>query len=255
MGPMASNRRQHPRVSAQGLAAHLRTAGGRIQCVVENISLGGLFVRTDRLQDVGAEISVDLVKPGWKRQLTLPARITSRVDALEGTLARRTPGMGIQFTQVDDVRHERLVSLLRELGASDEQDEITIPDEAVEAELRALDAGGPALPVHSVWQQVQMVEAAIESALEDSRPPPPGPLTLEPSLPQRVGPEPHPVSQLPGVADLAQENARLHLQLRGLVMQLSDAQQLVVERDAEIERLREELETIRAALARALKTV
>jgi hypothetical protein len=36
-------------------------------------------------------------------------------------------------------------------------------------------------------------------------------------------------------------------------MQLSDAQQLVVDRSAEIERLREELETARAALARALK--
>ena len=33
--------------------------------------MGGLFVRTDRLEEVGTEIFVDLVKPGWKRQLTL----------------------------------------------------------------------------------------------------------------------------------------------------------------------------------------
>ena len=243
MSSMGVNLRRHPRVPAQGLAAHLRSGRGRTVCVVENISLGGLFVRTDQLEEVGTDVSLDLVKPGWKKQLTLTARITSCVDALEQGSSRRSPGLGMQFTQVDEVRHERLVSLLRELGAPDEQAEITIPDDAVEAELRALDAGGPPVPVRAVWQQVQMVEAAIESALEDTTLPPPSPLPLEPTLPRRVTP----------AGDLAAENARLHLQLRGLVMQLSDAQQLVVDRGAEIERLREELETVRTALARALK--
>ena len=244
MSPMGVFVRKHPRVSAQGLAAHLRSGRGRTVCVVENISLGGLFVRTDQLEEVGTDVSLDLVKPGWKKQLTLTARITSRVDALQQGSSRRSPGLGMQFTQVDEVRHERLASLLRELGSPDEQAEITIPDDAVEAELRALDAGGPPVPVHAVWQQVQMVEAAIESGLEDSTLPAPGPLPLEPTLPRRV---------TPAANDLAAENARLHLQLRGLVMQLSDAQQLVVHRGAEIERLREELETARTALARALK--
>ncbi|HZR10538.1 MAG TPA: hypothetical protein VFA79_18270, partial [Myxococcales bacterium] len=49
-----------------------------------------------------------------------------------------------------------------------------------------------------------------------------------------------------------QENARLRIQLRGLAMQLSDAQQLIVSRDAEIERLRDQLELAKAALQRAL---
>jgi Tfp pilus assembly protein PilZ len=240
---MGLNVRKHPRVSAKGLAAHLRSGRGRTVCVVENISLGGLFVRTDRLEEVGTDVSLDLVKPGWKKQLTLTARITSRVDTVEPGSSRRSPGLGMQFTQVDQLRHDRLASLLRDLGAADEQAEITIPDDAVEAELRALETGGPPVPVHAVWQQVQMVEAAIESALEDSTLPAPGPLPLQPTLPRRVTP----------AGDLAAENARLHLQLRGLVMQLSDAQQLVVDRSAEIERLREELETARAALARALK--
>ena len=71
---MAKNRRQHPRVRARGVAAHLRTQRGRSQCQVENVSMGGIFVRTDRLEEVGAEIFVDIVKPGWKRQLTIPSR-------------------------------------------------------------------------------------------------------------------------------------------------------------------------------------
>jgi Tfp pilus assembly protein PilZ len=236
---MGVNVRKHPRVSAQGLAAHLRGGRGRTVCVVENISLGGIFVRTDQLEEVGTDVSLDLVKPGWKKQLTLTARITSRVDTLEQGSSRRGPGLGMQFTQVDEVRHDRLVSLLRELGAADDQAEITIPEDAVEAELRALDAEDSP---DAVWEQVQTVEAAIESALADSTLPPPSPLKLEPALPRRVTP----------ATDLAAENARLHLQLRGLVMQLSDAQQSVVDRCAEIERLREELETVRTALARAL---
>ncbi|MGZ6143768.1 MAG: PilZ domain-containing protein, partial [Myxococcales bacterium] len=44
---MASNRRRFPRVRARGVAAHLRTEHGRAACQVENVSLGGLFVRTD----------------------------------------------------------------------------------------------------------------------------------------------------------------------------------------------------------------
>src|SRR6267142_992893 len=136
---MAKNQRRHPRVRARGVAAHLRTERGRTAAQVENISMGGLFVRTDRLEEVGVEIFVDLVKPGWKRQLTLNARITSRLDAVDGRLSRRMPGMGIQFLKLDDKQHDRLVSLLRELGAPEEDLQVTLNEEATELELRALD--------------------------------------------------------------------------------------------------------------------
>jgi len=207
MHAMAGGARKHPRVPAQGLAAHLRIGRGRVTCVVENISLDGLFVRTDQVEEVGAEVSVDLVKPGWKKRLTLSARITSQVDALEQGPVRRPPGLEIEFTELDEPRRERLAALLRELGDPDEQAQVTAPNDSLEEKLRAL---------------------------EDSLPP-----AVTPGSPE---------------ADPGAENARLQLQLRGLVMQLSDAQQLVVERDEEIERLREELETVRAALARALGT-
>src|SRR5438270_7040969 len=109
---MASNRRRHPRVRARGVAAHLRTEQGRNACQVENISLGGIFVRTDRLEEVGSQLFVDLVRPGWKRQLTLAARVTSRVDAIEGRLSKRMPGMGMQFLRLDEKQHDRLRQML-----------------------------------------------------------------------------------------------------------------------------------------------
>jgi Tfp pilus assembly protein PilZ len=209
---MEPNRRRYPRVRAQGLAAHLRSDRGGVQCVVENISLGGLFLRTDRLEEVGTNVSLLLVKPGWKKQLTLTARVTSRVDAIVGQ-ARRVPGLGLQFTDVDGDCHERLRALLRQLGAPEAQPEVTLPDNSVEVELRALD---------------------------------PQPAAAKKPAPRPDGAEKKPAE------NIGQENARLRIQLRGLAMQLSDAQQLIVSRDAEIERLREQLELAKAALQRAI---
>jgi hypothetical protein len=49
------------------------------------------------------------------------------------------------------------------------------------------------------------------------------------------------------------DSARLMVQLRGLVVQLADVQQQLIERDGAIQRLREELEAARAALARVVR--
>jgi len=241
---MARNRRRFTRVRAQGMAAHLSTQQGRTACQVENISRGGVFVRTDALLEVGAELAVDLVKPGWKKQIALRARVSSRAEAMDaGGRKGSMPGLGLQFVQLDAAQHERLRALLRELGAPDEGAEVTLPEDALEAELRALDPknpdGGALDPQpEPAWQQVQLVEEAIASAVADL--PAPEPLTLTPALPPEQGVQ-------------GAELARLQIQLRGLVMQLSDAQQQLAGRDAEIERLRDQLESARTALDRALR--
>lgn len=226
--------------------------------------MGGIFVRTDRLEEVGTEIFIDLVKPGWKRQLNLNARITSRVDAIDGRLSKRMPGMGIQFLRLDEKQHGRLQSLLRELGASDEDLEVTLPDELAEYELRALDldvSGADDEPLdpqpQPLYYQTQMVEAeqrgtssveeAIEGALREVDLPAPGPVVLEEDAPrgesglQESGQDP------------AADNARLMLQIRGLVLQLAETHAQVRQRDLEIKRLKDELDTIRGALERTVK--
>jgi Tfp pilus assembly protein PilZ len=265
---MARNRRKHPRVRARGVAAHLRTEKGRSPAVVENISAGGIFVRTDRLEPVGTEIFVDLVKPGWKRALTLAAKVTSRVDAIEGRLTGRPPGMGMQFLRVDDKQFARLRVLLRELGAPDPGEGVTLPDEGAEEELRKLDAEStdpinrpPPLP--SPWQQVQMVEEAIEGALREANLPPPGPIQLEeeqkppPPVPPRPlrqePPPPLPEAPPPGGQPTQADVERLMVQIKGLVLQLSEAQQQIALRDAQIDKMRQELDIIRSALSRAVR--
>ena len=254
---MANNRRRHARIRARGVAAHVRTGHGRIACQVENVSMGGMFVRTDQIEEVGTELFVDLVKPGWKKQLSIEARVSSRIDVAGGRMSHQLPGMGMQFVRLDDKQHQRLQSLLRELGAPEEDLQVTLPDEEAEVELRALDLNdAPPEPLEArtqpLWQQVQLVEeeerrpslqADIEGVLREVDVAPPGPLELHPE------PEQAPVLPDAGAPDAA----RLMVQLRGLVMQLSDAQQQLAQRELEIERLKEELQILRGAIDSARK--
>jgi hypothetical protein len=270
--------RRHTRIRARGVAAHLRTQHGRTACQVENVSMGGVFVRTDHLEEVGTEISIDLVKPGWKRQLTLTARVTSRVDAIDGRLSKRMPGMGLQILRLDDKQHDRLLALLRELGATEEDLQVTLPDESAEPELRALDLEVSPSDAETLdpqpqplWQQVQMVEAErrgvlvddIEGAVRDANLPPPGPVVL--AAAKQPAPQPGPDRTPARASEPARAPAsspapsrdleieRLMVQIRGLVMQHSEALQQVAQRDLEIQRLKDELDSLRSALERSVR--
>jgi hypothetical protein len=242
LAPMSENRRKHPRVRATGIAAHVRAPANRFPCVVENISSGGLFVRTDRLLDIGVQLEIDLVRPGWKRPLSFFARVTSRIDPLAGRYAHRTPGMGMQFFgRMDEEIRSRLHSLLRELGAPEPAPEAARAVELEEDELAEELLLEPDLPL---WQQVQQLELEGEpsSAARPSEPPhaapaAPAPLAEPPSRP----------------APAANDVDRLMLQIRGLIFELNEAQQKLSQREAEVAALRSELETAHAALARVVK--
>lgn len=214
--------------------------------------MGGIFVRTDRLEEVGSQIFVDLVKPGWKRQLTVTARITSRVDAIDSRLSNRMPGMGLQFIGLDEKQRARLLSLLRELGAPEEDLQVTLPGDGAQGEAQTPAPHAEPLDPQPQppWQRARTEESEsrvpslvedIEGALREANLPAPGPVQLqEPPKPPKH------------VPDTSME-AKLMLQIRGLVMQLSDAQQQLSQRDLEIERLKGELETIRGALERSMR--
>lgn len=291
---MVENRRKHPRVRAHGLVAHLRGPAGRYSCEVENISIGGIFVRTDQILDVGTQLEVDLVRPGWKRGLSYFVRVTSRIDALAGRFAKVTPGMGMQFFgKLDEEHRERLLTLLRQLGAPE-----PVPEPAATSfELPPVELNDQ-MPLETetpLWQQVSMVEQANEPeppldarsfaapraravpqvdrvvpqtarvAPQTPRAAPQTPLAApqtplaaprvasqtSPGQPARA-PAPSAAPQpgaSPPVAPTAE--ARLMVQIRGLLLELSNAQQAVTQRDLQIEQLKEELEAALAQLAAA----
>jgi len=117
---MVVNKRKHPRVRARGVAANLRAQEVlKTGCVVENISAGGLLVRTDQPLDPGTPVVMDLVRPGMKKLLKLSGRVVGRVEKVPNSPSI-VPGLRVQFDPMPDETTERLVQLLRDLGMSPE---------------------------------------------------------------------------------------------------------------------------------------
>ena len=113
---MAVNKRKHPRVRARGVAANLRAQEVlKTGCVVENISAGGLLVRTDQTLEPGTPVVMDLVRPGMKKLLKLSGRVVGRVEKVPNSPST-VPGLRVQFDPMPDETTDRLVQLLKDLG-------------------------------------------------------------------------------------------------------------------------------------------
>jgi Tfp pilus assembly protein PilZ len=180
---VTQNRRKHRRAQAKGFAAHVITDVGQTPCLVENLSSGGLFIRTARLMPVGLAVSINVVRPGMRKSLRLSGRIANSIPAR--TLNGRVipPGMGIAFDKLLGEASEHLTKLLKDLGVDP--------------------AEGP-----------------------DGAPPP---------KPPRQG-------------EAAPESARLQVQIRGVLMELGEAQLKLDSNEKELLHLRAENEKLRAQI-------
>lgn len=112
------NRRGHLRFAAKGVAGHLQTMEASLPgLAVENISLGGLFVRSASPLPVGAAVAVQLVRPGLKRAIQLTGRVISAVSAAEARARGSIAGMGIALDALDGETSLRLHALIDDLAA------------------------------------------------------------------------------------------------------------------------------------------
>ncbi|HEY2028778.1 MAG TPA: PilZ domain-containing protein [Myxococcales bacterium] len=256
---MVANRRRYTRVRPRDVVAELLSAHGRSPVHLENLSRGGAFVRAERTLDVGSNVTVTLARAGARKTLALSARVTSRMDAPDGRPSRRLPGMGMQFISVGAQESTRLRALLRDLGAPDDDAELTLPPEATEAELRALEIEVPVarkpprggvkfeLPRHlldGVASALQEAERAPRHKPKAPPPPPPEAIaegrSSSADRPRRITGEAQPRR---GAEQQPPEVKRLLIQVRGLLMQLAEAQQRIAQRDLDLEALREEMES------------
>lgn len=103
------NRRRHTRVRARNVAAHLRVEDQASICQVEDISRGGLFVRTDQRLPIGLPVVIDLARPGLKKPLRVTGVVAQHSDARHG--------IGVSFDPLDRESEARLGEILRDLGA------------------------------------------------------------------------------------------------------------------------------------------
>lgn len=109
-----AQRRRFPRVKTQNVAAHVVAGRRSPACVIENLSEGGMFIRTDEVLEVGTAVQVTLVRPGMKKALVLTGRVVAH--HAQGGGSRSLPGMGICFDELPVEAHLRLDGMLHDLG-------------------------------------------------------------------------------------------------------------------------------------------
>lgn len=105
------DKRRHRRVKASGVAGHLRSDTRTASCAVENLSAGGMFVRTAVAMPVGSPVLVDLVRPGLKKAIQVSGRVVNVVSAGGG----HAPGLGIAFDRMPAEVEQRVADLLAQL--------------------------------------------------------------------------------------------------------------------------------------------
>jgi len=240
-------------VRPRGVVAHVRGPSAAFACQVENLSAGGLFLRTEQQLPHGTALQIDLVKPGGRRPLHIAGLVAGVITPEEAATARFIPGLGVQFTEIEADEADRLEELLTALGI-DRVQAVVAPElrrtdpggEAVEQVPWALSAPAARAPVQGAGPAARGQGAAgdpeailrdISEALEADD----APLaTSKPALP------PQPAAPPPPNAEPQQsEAARLMTQIRGLLFQLADVQGRLRQRESEVQDLRAQLDGAR----------
>jgi hypothetical protein len=117
------------------VAGYLRSGGDPVQYhfSVENISAGGVFIRTDRVIPDGTPVDLSLVRPGIQEAIQLTGRI---VGGRSPDDPDSPPGLRIQFDAPPEQVWERIEVLLRSLGLNNLSDALNeaSPSPALEGE-------------------------------------------------------------------------------------------------------------------------
>jgi PilZ domain len=115
---MSSENRRYRRVRVRSVAASVRAPGvleetHRVYCPVETLSMGGMFVRTDRLLKVGTLLQISLGKRGWQK----PLELRGLVSNLQERSAAEVSGMGVRFVGLSPAQQESLKELVARAAA------------------------------------------------------------------------------------------------------------------------------------------
>jgi uncharacterized protein (TIGR02266 family) len=238
-------KRKYTRVRPRGVVAHVRGPSAAFACQVENLSAGGLFLRTEQQLPQGTALQIDLVKPGGRKPLHLAGLVAGVITPEEAATARFIPGLGVQFTAIEADEADRLEELLTALGIERVQAVVApelrqtapgreeVPWASPSAAPRAPAAKGAAGDPEAILRDISEALEAEEAPLATSKPALP---------PQPAAPPP------PNVEPQQSEVSRLMTQIRGLLFQLADVQVRLRQREAEIQDLRAELDDARGQI-------
>ncbi len=108
----ASNKRRATRLHHEIPVAY-KTVGSFLTDWATNISQGGLFINTRKPLAVGTPVTVLLQLPGASFPFQLEGRVT-RVTQFDNQ-ANMVPGMGVEFTAVDEPKRRELETFVERL--------------------------------------------------------------------------------------------------------------------------------------------
>lgn len=246
------NRRKHVRVPAKGIATHYRS--GELTALampVENVSVGGAFVRTDDPLPVGTPLALELLDGTPAKPMKLTARVAGVVSPAQGREHGRVAGMGLRFDPLDDEtrkRVERLVLALRDRSSSLAS---VVNEEMQDARKQTFDFGFASLEGFSLVEE-EDAPAHRARAYEASRvPAPPARIPTPPPPPRPPAPEPSRVEvrvPAPDAQVPVPPEAKLMVQVRGLLLELSETREELRKKEQEVERLQAEVAQLKARL-------
>ncbi|HEY6049679.1 MAG TPA: PilZ domain-containing protein [Thermoanaerobaculia bacterium] len=222
--------RKHPRVRPRGVVAHVRSPRA-FGCQVENLSMGGAFLRTDQIVSIGSTIEMDLVKPGGRKALRLTGRVVRIVQPESAAQASSAPGIAVEFDVHELEVATRLQELLATLGVQSGKEG---------------SPSGPPPPPAPIQVQVQIQTQGQAPASNFEKEPPPAARGTSPLTPELFEkPLPQELPTTGPVAEAGSDPARLMVQIRGLLFELGEVRARLEEREAELREARAELATLR----------
>lgn len=99
------------------LALDLRTEADVQKALTENLSSGGVFVKTAHPPERGSRVDLTLTLPGEDARLTVAAEVRHVVDAAGAEQHGQSPGVGLEFKDASAMVNERLSSFLAAVEA------------------------------------------------------------------------------------------------------------------------------------------
>ncbi len=120
MGETRRNQRKHARVHPKAMSSRVRVGGAlHIGLGVENLSLGGAFVRCVQMPPLKSHTMLELNVPGVTQPLALPGKVAFVVTPADAATRKVPAGFAIEFVQPLPPHVEKgLERLLRGIDAS-----------------------------------------------------------------------------------------------------------------------------------------
>lgn len=122
---------------------------------IDNISMGGLFVRCSNPLSVGTPVMLEVVRPG-AQPLKVVGTVVVSVDGVDALSASAVPGMGVQFEGLDAATARGLSSLLMTLVDGPEREALEAKAAMVAAP-RIVRAASAPPPAHHPTQGSEQV--------------------------------------------------------------------------------------------------